>query len=63
MARNRTALVIGSRTYSWDGKLTENTLLRVMEDGRQLETLPLSSHVAQTNGDILRRFAAAGVTL
>ena len=63
MARNRTALVIGCRTYSWDGKLTENTLLRVMEDGRQLETLPLSSHVAQTNGDILRRFAAAGVTL
>ena len=61
MARNRTALVIGSRTYSWDGKLTEDTLLRVMEDGRQLETLPFSSHIAHTNGDILKKFADAGV--
>ena len=61
MARNRTALVIGSRTYSWDGKLTEDTLLRVMEEGRQLETLSFGSHIAHTNGDILKKFADAGV--
>lgn len=61
MGRNRTAVVIGSRTYSWDGNLTEDTLLRVMENGRQLETLCFSSHIAHTNGEILMKFAEAGV--
>lgn len=54
-------LTFGSQVYSWDGELTEDTLIRITVNGRKGPTLPFASHIAHTHGAILTKFAEAGV--